>query len=227
MSEPVGNAPRTAGDDIPGNSHKGREPKKAVVSGATEPEEAKEPVVKIIEGTATTRKVPWYRRWASSLIAEDATSIRDHLAHEVVLPAVKNLIRDLVVGGTDRTLYGSSRARTSGRGIIGDRPGLRTRYDQMSDRGEPRRMLSRDARARHDFDDVVLDSYAEAVEVVEALIDRIERYRAVTVSDLYDLVGVTGSYADRSWGWTDLRTADVRQVRGGFLLDLPAPEPIR
>lgn len=218
MSEPVGNAPRNPAD-IPGNAHNKQ------LAAKSEPVEAKEPVEKIIEGKVITRKVPWYKRFMHSLIAEDATSIGDFMFTDVLVPAARNLIRDLVVGSTDRALYGGS-IRGRGRSVVGDRPGLRTRYDLASER-EPRRVLSREARARHDFNDVVLDSRAEAIEVVEALIDRVERYQSATVSDLYDLVGVTGSFADQRWGWTDLRTADVRQVRGGFLLDLPSPEPLR
>jgi hypothetical protein len=87
--------------------------------------------------------------------------------------------------------------------------------------------MSREAQRRHDFDEVVLDINSEAIEVVEALIARVVRYGAASVADLYDLVGVTGSFADQKWGWTDLSTADVRPSRGGFLLDLPQPEPLR
>lgn len=214
MTEPVGNAPRNL-DDIPGNTHKEREAKLE--------KETREPVEKIVEGKVTTRKPPWYKRFARSLIAEDAQSIGDYLMVDVIIPAVRNLIRDAIVGSTDRTLYGGSRNRVRS-GVLGatDRS-LRTRYDQV----EPRRMLSRESRARHDFDEIVLDTRSEAVEVIESLIARVDRYGAASVTDLYDLVGVTGSFQDQRWGWTDLHTADVRQVRGGFLLDLPRPDPLR
>lgn len=222
MSEPVGNAPRTPGD-IPGNTLKDRGAPKQLTA-KEEPAEPKEPAQKIIEGKATTRKLPWYKRVVHSMVADDISSIREWIVVEVVVPSVRNLIADTIKGSTDRVLYGQARARS--RGLSGERTSLRTRYDKMSE-GEPRRMLSRESRARHDFDDVVLDTHAEAVDVIEALIDRVERYGATSVSDLYDFVGVTGSFADQRWGWTDLRNADVRPVRGGFLLDLPRPEPLR
>lgn len=215
MSDPVGNTPRVS---IPGNSHKEREQKTVEV-------EPKEPVQKIIEGKVVTRKQAWWKRATRSLVADDIQNIRGYLLTDIVLPTARNFIRDIVVASTDRALYGSSRVNRDGPrfGLGGNVGGIRTKYDQMS----TARPMSRDAQRRHDFDEVVLDSNSEAVEVVEALISRVMRYGAASVADLYDLVGVTGSFADQKWGWTDLSTADVRPSRGGFLLDLPQPEPLR
>jgi hypothetical protein len=223
MSEPVGNSPRDAA--IPTNSHKEREAvPKTTLPNKSEVE--REPVEKIIEGKVVTSKQPWFKRASRTLIADDAQSIGDFLVTDVLLPAVRNLLSDLIKGGTDRVLFGQSRARRSV-GRDGESRSLRTRYDRMSEPGEPRRVLSREDRARHNFGEVRLDDRAEAVEVIEAMLMRLDRYKVVSVTDLYDLVGVTGSYADRNWGWTNLDDADIRQSRGGWLLDLPRPEPLR
>lgn len=223
MSEPVGNSPRAT--NIPGNSHKERE-----LQAKTEPVESREPVVKIVEGKVTTRKQPLWKRATRGIIADDAQSIGDFIVTDIVIPGIRTLIYNAVVGTSERALFGTSKHRGSGIGIgrmVGSNvTSLRTRYDQMSG-GEPRRMMSRESRARHDFDDVVLETRTEAIDVIENMIARVERYRMVSVADLYDFLGVTGSFADQRWGWTDLSTADVRQVRGGFLLDLPSPEPLR
>lgn len=223
MSEPVGNSPRNTAN-IPSNSHKeqpGPLPSKE--------DEDRAPIEKVIEGRVVTRKPPRWKRLARSIIADDAQNIGDFLLVDVIAPALRNLIADTIKGGTDRVIYGQARARRAG---MDERRGsLRTRYDQMSAVGErdrePRRMMSRESKARHDFDEVVLADRAEAVEVVELMIARVVKYGSASVADLYDYVGVTGSFADQRWGWTDLTTADVRQVRTGWLLDLPQPEPLR
>ena len=54
----------------------------------------------------------------------------------------------------------------------------------------------------------------------------IERYQSATVADLYELVGVQGSYTDDKWGWVDIRGAGITRVRNGYLLDLPRPQPL-
>lgn len=222
MSEPVGNSSRTPAPAVPSNAHKDRdaEPK---------PEQGKEreKIAKVVTGKVSTRKPSLWKRMISNIIVDDAPTIGEHILINVILPATKNLIRDTFVGGLDQALWGSARSRRPGdRGPVSS---LRTQYDRVPaySRGEPRRVMGRDARARHDFDEVVLETRTEAVDVIEGLIELVGRFGTASVSDLYDLVGVTGSFADRQWGWTDLITADVRQVSGGFLLDLPRPEPLR
>lgn len=225
MAEPVGNQPRREPKPesgmaaITGNSHRSKEPGKETSGN-------REPVEKIVEGVVISRKTPWYTRFARSMVAEDAGTVGDYILINVVIPATKNLIIDMISQTAERVFFGTDRGRLR-RSPLG--MGLRDQvnYGGISRDREPRRTMTREARARHDFNDIVLESRTEAVEVIEAMADRIGRYAAVTVAELYDLVGVTGSYTDRQWGWTDLITAEVRQVPGGFLLDLPAPEPIR
>lgn len=221
MTEPVGNHPRKEPSKdsgmagIAGNSHKNRD--------AT-PE--KEPVEKIIEGKVISRKTPWYKRFRENMLAEDAGTVGEYLLTDVVIPATKNLIIDMVSQGIEKVLFGTARGRLR-RSPIGS--SLRDQFDygRVSRDREPRRMMSREARATHNFDSIVLEHRSDAIDVVEALVERIRRYGSVTVAELYDLVGVSGSYTDRRWGWTDLEDADVRQMPGGFLLDLPQPELIR
>jgi hypothetical protein len=226
MSEPVGNSPRKKPDTqsgmaaISGNSHKDRETAK------DNPE--REPIEKMIEGKVISRKQPVWKRFTRSMIADDVGNVGEYILTDVVIPATKNLIVDMVGQSIERVLFGTSRGRIR-RSPLGmslrDQVNYSGRYS--GDREPPRRPMSREARARHDFNEIVLENRTEAIEVLEAMVARIVRYGAVTVADLYDFVGTTGSFADQRWGWSDLTTADVRQVPGGFLLDLPAPEPIR
>lgn len=230
MVEPVGNQPRKPPTEdggmssIPGNSHKDR------VAG-NESIGEREPIEKIVEGKVVSRKLPWYTRFARSMVADDASQVGDYILTDVIIPATKNLILDMISQTTERVLFGTSNGRISRmrRSPLGMSLRDQVNYSGVSrDRDrDSRRFMSREARARHDFQEIVLDDRIEAEEVIAGLVSRIARYGSVTVSELYEFVGITGSHADRRWGWTDLVTADVRQVPGGFLLDLPEPEPIR
>ena len=232
-TEPVGQSPRDV--SIPSNAHGSRQPEalpSAAKKVAGPPAGSKEPprqLEKIIEGTATVRKKPWWKRAARSMIAEDATSVGDYMLTDIIVPAVKNLIADLVQSSTNRVLFGSTRRGRGLGGIRGETIGssVRTRYDRMAEEPRGGRSLTREQRARHDFDEITVDHREEAIAAIEAMAEYIEEYGAVSVAHLYTLMGVTGSYADQRWGWTDLSTADVKQDRGGWLLDLPQPEPLR
>lgn len=72
----------------------------------------------------------------------------------------------------------------------------------------------------------MLVSRDEAELVIERLSDILENYDVASVADLYDLVGLPTTYIDNKWGWTNLAYANVRQVREGYLIDLPQAEPI-
>jgi hypothetical protein len=141
------------------------------------------------------------------------------MAREAIIEAVREGIEKLVRGDS----YRRRNSPTSGaQGYVSyNRMGSRT----MPPREEPR-ALSRGARARHDFDDIVLPSRAEAEQVIERMFDIVGRYDTATVSDLYELVGIRGTHVDNKWGWSDMRGAGVVRVRDGFLLELPDVQPM-
>jgi hypothetical protein len=188
--------------DYPANSNKSREPQP----------EKKRPE-KIATGTVVQRKRPWYERAIHTVFSGDADSLSSYIVLEVLVPAFRNLLYDTVSQGAERALYGESRRSSA----------TRTGYTNYSaaSRTAARQPLTRQARATHDFDDIVLATRPEADEVLDALREMIELYNQATVADLYDLVGITSDFPDASWGWTDLRTATVRPIRGGYLLNLP------
>ena len=49
----------------------------------------------------------------------------------------------------------------------------------------------------------------------------IERYDVVSRADLNDMAGIPATYVDNAWGWTSIRFAGIKQVREGYLLELP------
>ena len=218
-------------EDYPSNSHKKKTPPKAI-------EETKK-VERVVEGEVIRRKKPLGKRFAELFIGGDAKSVGSYVMFEVLLPAVKDTLADAMSQGVERMLFGEARStsRRTGRRPGGsyydntyisyNRPpnratGAPGSYGRME---EPRHM-SRRNRANHDFDEIILATRVEAEEVIDNLFGLVSQYESASVADLYELVGVTGSFADEKWGWTDLRGAGVSRIRNGYLLDLPKPEPL-
>lgn len=200
--------------DYPSNSKLLREKNKAE-------QKDKEPAEKIISGPVERRKRGMGSKVLKTFLVEDSESILQYIIMDVLVPAAKNTISDVVTQAIQQAFWGGRSQSGSG-----GRPGY-TSYSKVSTPGrvigaEPSRTLSRQARASHDFSDVILKTRGEAEDVIDMLRTMIDQYEMASVNDLYDLLGLTSDFTDAKWGWTDLRNASVRPVRGGYLLDLPS-----
>lgn len=211
-------------EDLPGNSQRPRAVR----------DETPKKVEKIIQGEAVRRKKPLRKRIAETFVGGDARSVWSYVAIDVLIPAAKDAIADAFSQGIEKMLFGEARS-------VGRRTGRRpndsyiayNRYNPSSsnrmadprDRDKPQ--MSRRARANFDFDEIILPTRVEAEEVIDRMFDLVSKYDMVTVADLYDLVGIQGSYTDEKYGWEDIRGAGVTRVTNGYLLDIPRPEPIR
>jgi hypothetical protein len=79
---------------------------------------------------------------------------------------------------------------------------------------------------RADNRDLILSERADAETLVERLIDIIDTYDVASVMDLNEILGLPSTPIDNKWGWTSLGKVEIRQVREGYLVDLPPPEEI-
>lgn len=189
--------------------------------GETEEKDIKQ----VTSSPAIRRKKGMGKQFKSIFFGGDAKSALQYSIYDVIIPAAKEMMVDAVREGFEKLVMGTSRrqrnAPTSG-------PGGYVSYNRYS-MGQPQqpRTVSRASRVRHNFDEIVLETRQEAEDVLDRLYEIIDRFGAASVSDLYDLVGVQSNHADQKWGWEELRGATASHVRGGYLLDLPEPEPLR
>lgn len=213
-------------DAFPSNSQRARP--------AREKSQTEKPKVeKVIGSTVIQRKTPLGKRFIDTFFGGDAKGTMVYVISEILVPSAKDMIADAATQGFERMIFGESRSgnrRGGGRpsGLSGYVPYNRMGAFRGPDRGrEETREISRRARSTHDFDEIILDTRAEAELVLEKLDDLIEQYGETTVSDLYELVGITSQHTDGKWGWDDLRGARVDRLRsGGYLLDLPKTKPV-
>lgn len=197
-------------NDYKGNSHKSREVNSEEVL-----------VSKKVEQIATgkARKKTEARKLADNFIAEDMHSVKEYILQEVLIPTAKKVISEVVTNSIDMLLYGEVKSKK--RSQNDSRISYTKYYERERDYERGTRTRSRG----YDYDDIILDTRREAEEVLDRMQDLIDTYDVVSVADLYDLVGITGSYTDNKYGWTQLRNADVQRVRDGYLLKLPKALP--
>lgn len=195
-------------EDYRPNSHRFKEEQKNL------PEKK---VEKVVSGTVTTKKKS---KLADVFISEDIHSVKNYIVMDVLIPAIKDAIEDIITNGIRMILRGDTAPKSkSGTSYIS--------YNKYSsDRRDDRRYDSNRTRSGYSYDDVKLESRGEAERVLSHMDDLIETYGHVTVADLYDLVGISGNYTDNKYGWTNISNAEPVRVRDGYILRLPKALPI-
>lgn len=173
---------------------------------------------KIITGKAVTRKKSGFSKLADEFISEDAKNIKSYVVGDVLIPAVKKAISDIIVNGIDMILYGGSKGGS--KRSTADRVSYRNYYDRDS------RPVRSTYHSSFSYDDIILDSRSEAEEVLMRMDEIMDAYTLVRVADLYDLVGITAPPTANSYGWTNIRNAEIVRVRDGYMIKMPRAVPI-
>ena len=195
-------------EEYKSNSHRSKELTKS------------EPVKKVVKpiAKATTKKK---NKLAETFISEDASNIKSYILMDVLVPAIKKAVIDIVTDGISMLFYGDTshgnrRSSTSASYISYNRYSDRDRRDDRTSYG----------RSRYSYDDIILQSRGEAEEVLDRMSEMIDTYGIVSVADMYDLVGIATNYTDNKYGWTNLRNAEPIRVSNGYMLKLPKAGPI-
>lgn len=174
-------------------------------------------VDKVINGTAKRKKKNEAQKFADVFISEDVNNVKSYILLDVLVPAVKKAISDIVVNGIDMILYGETGHTKKSNGT---KPSYRNYYESNNTSSSTRRSI-------YTFDNIILSNRAEAEEVLDGMSDILNQYGTVSVADMYDLVGISGSYTDNKYGWTDIRSAEVvRERDGGYTIKLPKALPL-
>ena len=195
--------------DYKPNSHKYKEEQKNL------PAERKK-VEKVVTGKVKTKKKSEASKLKDVFISEDVSNVKSYILMDVLIPAAKKAISDIVSNGIDMILYG-------GKGSLSSKVSYRNYYDRKDDYCPYNNPLT---RAAYDTEDIILQTRGEAEEVLARMDELISCYGVVSVADLYDLIGKTCSYTSNKYGWTNIRNAEAIRVRDGYMLKLPKALPI-
>lgn len=149
---------------------------------------------------------------ATFITPDDAENIKQYIIWDVIVPLIKRGISDTV----NAVLYpGGSPDR---------RGGSKVSYSSIYDNGRTRENTVR--RDVYSYDDISFRTRGEAENILMSMEDILDRYKLVSVADLYDLAGITCSHTDYKYGWTSLSGAKVISCRDGYFIKLSRPMPI-
>lgn len=175
------------------------------------------------------RKSVW-EKFKDSFRNEDSKSVGDYVIFDVLVPAMKKTVIDMVTNGVNMLFYGGYRnpQNTYPSGGVTYR-----NYNQQYN--TPNRVYGSNqiapaAQTRLNVFDYRLlwwNSKGEADFILDQLRDILSQYPVVRVSDLFDLGRQQCPYTAERYGWTNLMNAQSYMGQDGhWYLDLPKAMPL-
>ena len=185
----------------------------------------KKKVDKVVSGSVKTKKKSSLSKFADTFIEEDKDTVVGYLLSEVLIPSFKKMVSDTIKTGIDKMLYGDTEVSRS------NSPASKISYSKYyNDKSSYSRSSSTapvtNRRDTYEYNNIVLETRGDAEAVLMGMDDIIAKYEIVSVADLYDLVGIAGSYTDYKYGWTDIRSARIERVRDGYVIRMPKALPL-
>ena len=142
-----------------------------------------------------------------------------------MIPSLKKAISEAVREGIDMILFGESRGRrsTSNSSYVSYRD-----YSRRDDYRSRERDPGLPPRTRGTlYDDIIVETRVDAEEILTRMDELIDTYGAVSIGDLYALIGRTDApYTAERYGWHNIANAEPVRIRDGYLLKLPKAIPI-
>ena len=179
----------------------------------------------VISGGAKLKKQTGVEKASKVFLEEDIKSVGSYICKDVILPATKKLLYDMVTNALGISLWGQNGAPRNNNGGSNV---ARVSYNSFSNNGNQQKNNYRaNPSTGWDYDKITFTSAGDAELVLDAMRDSLDRGYIVSVADLYDLAGIsTSNYMVKKYGWDDLSLAKVARTFDGWSIVLPKPTPI-
>ena len=159
------------------------------------------------------------RKFADTFLSDDLENVKEYAVRDVIIPAIKNTIVNIVQDGIEMLFFGSTkRSRDNRYGSVGY-----TSYTGYYNRPKDRPDRRSEPPRKKSYNEIILESRGDAEKVLGDMFDILADYGAVSCADLYELVSISADFTDHNFGWVDLSGSSVKRIREGYLLVLPRP----
>lgn len=163
-----------------------------------------------------------------SFFASAIGDVSSYVFNEVIIPAIKVAIFDTLTAGANMLLFNGER-------VLGSNRPQKSRINYAGVANTGYRNTThvsatppyRTTRRSDEVLGIEFDTREDAENVLDHLYNVLEKYESVSVSVLYQAVGLDTTHTDNKYGWKDLRNAKiVSPARDVWSLVMPAPEPL-
>ena len=184
-------------------------------------EPTKKSLPKVVTGEVKTRSRSLLGKVADILVNQDVENVKEHVVDDVIIPSIKHTVVDALVRLVE-LFFDTRRTKPSG-----EKTSYTNYYNKGSSSSSKPAASEQDRTSygskKKDFETVIVETRAEAEDVIDALSTAIVTYDSVSVADFHDIIGVQSYFTDNKYGWTNLAGAKVERVSGGYLIKLPPP----
>lgn len=199
----------------------------------------KSEVKKVVTGEVKKVKKGLLERMVLSFIGPDGIQHAGrYVMHEVISPALKDMIVNSITSGINTMVYrddrrGGGNSYNKATGYYGGRPSnQRTNYSRPASNTYNRSSYGPTddvpvRRNRFNSEEFTIPDRNEALSVLDQLSDLVENYGVATIADFYDSIGIASEWTDQTWGWTDLATAGVHVYQDSWVISMPPVEKIK
>ena len=167
-----------------GNSHKMKDEQKTLPDKSSEEKK----IEKVISGSAKSKKKGEMQKFADVFISEDVGNVKNYIFMEVLVPAVKKAISDIVTNGVDMILYGETRQKKNSNTT---KVSYGKYYGNSREQEQRSSSYRQSGRTGFDYDEIIFETRGDAESVLDAMNEIISQYGVVSVGDLYDLADVS------------------------------------
>lgn len=129
---------------------------------------------------------------------------------------IRDVIKNKVSRKIDKVLYGESETRRN-----------RSQVSYVSYYNYRNNNRKRNLEQHyHSVKDIIFDTRQEAYDALDKINEILVNYGVVTVADVYDIADIPCCYADKKYGWTTTRNAEVVKSKDGYFINMSTPYPV-
>ena len=169
---------------------------------------------------------------AAVFFRQDPDAVGDDLAQNILVPAVKKTLYDLITNAAAAFLQDGTPTKpfssSSGKRQM-DVPSY-ARHESTRSSGSARPAATEPRRNYADtmyYDDYIFSDRGEIDRVLFEMEEILENRRCVTVAKFYSIARIkSDNYADNYYGWEDISGYKIRPCREGWRLSMPRAIPI-
>lgn len=194
-------------NEYPGNSYVSK-------SNEKQKEEPQQALAPVVTGDVQVRKKTVFSKIASKFFAEDITDVKSYVVNELLIPGLKRAF----LNSLEMMLLGKGNNPKPGSSNVVDQVSYRDYWDAKYNQ---KKTVSQNTNNYLEYDALIYVERGDAEVVLEQMRDILRQFHVVRVSDMFEISKKEAPYTGNRYGWTDLSSAMVIHVNGGYMIKMP------